>query len=358
MAVLRQDRMSKEERMAALLGRHALDRVPVWGILGTFAGANVGYTTEELFADFTGEKAIQAFEWTTRQYGFQDLPMTGYASLGAWEFGGAIAAPSGEFSQAVTVTRHPATTEEAAWTIELPDVAKAGIIPISMQRSKTLAAAGAPMLMLLLVGSWDVASSICSPEMLCRWALRRPELTHRVLRLATDFLLEVSRLWADSFGPERLLVFSTHAQTSNQVISPKMFQQYCLPYIQETHEKMLGMGYRHFLCHICGEQNMNLPYWAQIPMGDPGIASFGHEVDLETASRYFPDDIIMGNIEPAVIQMGTPQEVYEQARACIERGRKHPGGFMLAPGCEMPPKAPPFNVWTIFRAVSEFGWYE
>jgi len=86
------------------------------------------------------------------------------------------------------------------------------------------------------------------------------------------------------------------------------------------------------------------------------MVSFGHEVDLETASRYFPDTIIIGNMEPAVFQMGTPEQCYEITKVCIEKGRKHPGGFMLAPGCELPPMAPEENVWAMMQAVSDHGW--
>jgi hypothetical protein len=44
----------------------------------------------------------------------------------------------------------------------------------------------------------------------------------------------------------------------------------------------------------------------------------------------------MGNVEPAIIQTSTPEEVYEHRRICIEKGNKHPGGFVLSPGCEPP----------------------
>ena len=70
------------------------------------------------------------------------------------------------------------------------------------------------------------------------------------------------------------------------------------------------------------------------------------------------DDIIMGNVEPAVIQTGTPEEVYELSRICIEKGKKHRAGFILAPGCELAAKAPPYNVWMMRKAIDDFGWYE
>ena len=73
---------------------------------------------------------------------------------------------------------------------------------------------------------------------------------------------------------------------------------------------------------------------------------------------YFPNDIIMGNIEPAIIQNASPEQVYEQAKLCIIKGKKHPGGFILAPGCELPIMAPPYNVWMLKKAINDFGWYD
>ena len=92
-------------------------------------------------------------------------------------------------------------------------------------------------------------------------------------------------------------------------------------------------------------------------MGDPGIVSFGHEVDLEKAAEYFSNDIIVGNLEPAIIQVGTAEEVYEASRIVIEKGKRLAEGFMFGPGCELPPMAPVENVKAMTAAVNDFGWY-
>jgi uroporphyrinogen decarboxylase len=93
-------------------------------------------------------------------------------------------------------------------------------------------------------------------------------------------------------------------------------------------------------------------------MGDPAIISVGHEVDLDVASKYFLNDIIMGNTNTTLMMNGIPQQVYENCRISIEKGRRHRSGFILAPGCELPPLAPPYNVWMMTKAVNDFGWYE
>jgi len=94
------------------------------------------------------------------------------------------------------------------------------------------------------------------------------------------------------------------------------------------------------------------------PWPHPSVFSFGHEVDLDVAAKLFPGDIVYGNIEPVVIQIGKPRQVYELSKTAIEKGGKATRGFILAPGCGLPPASPPVNVFAMTKAVNHFGWYE
>jgi uroporphyrinogen decarboxylase len=95
--------------------------------------------------------------------------------------------------------------------------------------------------------------------------------------------------------------------------------------------------------------------WRDIPMGSPGILSFGHEVDIETAVKFFGDQcIIAGNIEPAVIHLGQPEEVYRLSMAALAQGRRAPRGYILMPGCGIPPNVPADNLLMLRQAVSDF----
>jgi uroporphyrinogen-III decarboxylase len=78
---------------------------------------------------------------------------------------------------------------------------------------------------------------------------------------------------------------------------------------------------------------------------------------LQKAAETFPHDIIMGNLEPAIIQTRTAEEVYEAAKANILDGITIKGGYIFSPGCALPPKAPPENIMAITRAVNDVGWY-
>ena len=131
-----------------------------------------------------------------------------------------------------------------------------------------------------------------------------------------------------------------------------------LPYCKEMHAKFREMGYKHLWFHPCGEQNANMPFWAECDMGDPGIISVGHEVDLDTVAKYFPNDIAFGNLEPAKVQVETPENVYEATKELILKGKDIPGGYIFSCGCEMPPKPPNYNVWMMTKAINDYGWYD
>ena len=353
--------MTDRERVEALLNRRKPDRVPVWP--GYKEGFSVVYANRPIVDAYNKpEVALAAQRKACQDFGWVFAPMLSYASMGAWEFGGDIKWPISEFDQAPSIARYPVYTEEDVWNLKLPDVKDSGIFPIMMEfcrMSSQERLDNEPFNVLCLVeGPFTIAGNISGPDKLARWLLKEPKVAHCLLRLAMDYLLTVFQYWKDTFGIEGVLPLVCEPTSANQIISPKQFEQFALPYLKETHEKMLAMGYKHIWCLLSGEHNANLPYWAQVPMGDPGFVNIPHEIDLETAAKYFPNDVIVGNLEPAIIQAGTPEEVYEASRKIIEKGKKIPGGYIFAPGDELPPLAPPDNVMAMTKAVRDFGWYE
>jgi uroporphyrinogen decarboxylase len=186
--------------------------------------------------------------------------------------------------------------------------------------------------------------------------IKSPELVHRLLRAATEYSVSVVRHFARTFPSKDIIFYNSAPTASNQMISPQQFETFVLPYQRELHEQILDTGIQHIFCHICGEQNRNLPFWSQIPMGDPGIVSFGHEVGIDTAIKCFGKQcIIAGNIEPAVIHLGTPDQVYSLCREGLTKGTKAPRGYILMPGCGLPASVPPYNVFILRKAAEDFA---
>jgi len=352
----RQDRMTSQERIEALYNRQPVDRVPFVHRGYGFSARNVGYPIADIYEN--PQRSFEAQMWTAEMYGSDATPWYTFVSYGAWEFGGEIKWPTDRYQSGPSVARRPVQTEEDVWNLELPDVKMAGCIPRMMEFAKLQEEHGVQIA--VICGSpFTHAANLCGTDKFMTWMIKSPETVHRALRLMTDHILQVVQYFVDTFGKGRVLARSAAPTESNALISPQHFEEFAFPYLKELHEKVLAMGVKTIYCHICGDQNRNLPLWAQIPMGDPGMLSFGHEVDIATAAKYFPDHIIAGNVNPQVIARGSPREVFELSREAIEKGKKHcPSGFVLMPGCEIPPTTPPYNMYTMRKAIEEFGWYD
>jgi uroporphyrinogen decarboxylase len=352
---MKQDRLTRAERLNALLEGRPLDRVPLFSFALGFCARNVGFPVADIYRD--PEKSFQAQEWTREQYSYDSDPFYGYASYGGWEFGGEIKYPDGEYEQAPSHGRFAVEVEEDVGKLSLPDVRTAGMLPLAMTFSRVQVEYGVTP-SVVVGGPFTIAGNICSVDKLCRWLVRRPELVSRVLKLATDNVSGIIRYWTETFGKGRVGIQIWEPLATNQIISPRQFEKFVLPFQFKLHETILDIGVRYLLCHICGEQNLNLPYWAQVPMGNPAIVSVGKEVDLTAAIEHFGKTaVIAGNIEPAILQTGTPRQVYDLCRQAIEEGKKAPRGYILMPGCELPVNTPPYNLYTMKKAVDDFGWY-
>lgn len=343
------------ERLNALLNGEKIDRIPHLSFILGFCARNYGIPLSNIYSD--PERSFEA-QWHTReQYGFDSEPFFGYASYGGWEFGGEIKLPEGEYEQAPSHQKMAMESIDDIETLSLPNVATDGILPLAMRFSQTqIQNNRSPSL--VMGGPFTVASNICSVDKLCRWLIKEPDVARRLMRLATDHLIEVGSHWVDTFGVNNVSAQIWEPVATNQIISPRQFEAFVFPYQLELHEKLLKKGIRYILCHICGEQNENLDLWKQIPMGQPGIVSFGKEVEIRKAIEMFGDHaIIAGNIDPSLLQTGTPERIYQVAREAIEAGKKAPIGYALMEGCEVPVNTPPFSYYTLRKAALDFGYY-
>jgi uroporphyrinogen decarboxylase len=348
-------KMTSNERIEAVLKGKPVDRVPHFPFILGFCAKNVGFPISTIYSD--AEKSFDAQKKTFEQYGIDWGPMYGYASYGTWEFGGEVEMPTGEYQQAPAHKMFPVKSEADIEKLTMPDVRTAGCLPIAMEFSKLQEKNGTPI-SVIMGGNFTIAGNICAAEKVCRWMLKKPDVAHRILRLATDHIVDIVSHWVDVFGPEKVIPQFWEPLTSNLIISPRQFKQFIMPYLVESSEKILAMGVRHILYHICGDQNANLDDWAKVPMGEPGLCSFGEEIDIDKAIEVLGEKaVIIGNIDPAILLTAKPEQVYDRCREVIAKGKKSPRGFMFSSGCEVSPETPGYHVYMLKKALNDFGSY-
>jgi uroporphyrinogen decarboxylase len=355
--LLKQDRMTSQERIDALFSYKKPDRVPLGEMSTGFSTRNIGYTIADAYDD--PEKSFEGMIWTSEQYGWDQIPQyLGHTVLGVMDFGGEVRLPKGEYEGALVIKSYPVQTEHDIENLKMPDPKSAGRIPKAMRFAQLQMEHNLPVFFYSR-SPFTLGANICGLAQFCKWMIRRPDLCERLMTMAIDHILNVLGYWVETFGVEKIFAWMSSPSESNQVISPKHMEKFALPYHLEYHKRLRSLGIKRFGIHICGDQNLNLKYFEEaMPWEHPSILSFGHEVDIEVAAMHFPEDIIFGNIEPAVIQVGKPQQVYELCKIAIQKGRKAPGGFILGPGCMLPPTAPPANIYALTKAINDFGWYE
>ncbi len=348
------EKMTSTDRVTALLAGKSIDRVPFFPFSLGFSALNVGYPVATVYSD--PQKSYSAQLFTQSMYGYDQGPFFGYAAYGTCEFGGETSFPSNDNIHAPSSARFPVKSENDVEQLQLPDPEKAGMLPQAMQFSKLQQRNGTGI-SVVSGGVFTLAANLCGVEELCMWLASEPDTANKLLSIASDHILDVVNLWVDKFGAENLVPQLWEPTAANSLISPKHFERFVLPHQAELNKKILALGVRHILCHICGEQNKNLPYWNQVPMGDPGIVSIGNQVSIKNAIKYFGDScIIAGNLATDLVGQGDAQEVYTTAKSCIKAGKHAPRGFILMTACETPPLTPPYNFYVINRAVQDCGW--
>lgn len=347
--------LTSPERMAALMKGERPDRVPVIPFVFGHCAVVCGEPLARVFDD--ADQSFRCQRLAAEMYGYDGGPLYAYASAGGWEFGGDIEFPVKKYSGAPVVTRTPVQSESDVHALQVPeDITESGALPIALGVARRQAEHGLPVTM--QIGSpltW--AGSVIGEKRMMTWLIKKPELVHIVLDKVADFCIKVAEHYVNEFGAGRLMAFHGAAIESNMLISPKQFESFVLPYLQKINERVLELEVGSFFIHICGEQNKNLKFWQQVPVTRQTIFSFGREVDLATAMEMFPNHIIAGNVDPTLIQEGRPEDVLQEARTCIEKAKYHPGGYVLMAGCDLPPHAPPVNVFQLVKAAREYGRY-
>ena len=123
------------------------------------------------------------------------------------------------------------------------------------------------------------------------------------------------------------------------LIAPDMYKEFVLPLEQKLIAAIHEAGAAVKL-HICGNIKNHISYMAQ---SGTDIIDVDWMVPLLKSREFVgPKVTLCGNFNPAgVLFEGSPQDVAEAARQCLEAGGDK---FILMPGCEVPPATPEKNI--------------
>ena len=135
------------------------------------------------------------------------------------------------------------------------------------------------------------------------------------------------------------------------VISPKYYREFAYPYVK-TLVSNLKKNDITLAYHICGNSS---PIIEDMVSTGAAIIEIDQKADQQTSKAAAAGKAtLLGPIDPSeVMAYGTPELVMEKCNEALEN-LSPGGGFILGPGCALPPSTPDDNIDAMIEAAKKF----
>ncbi len=201
-----------------------------------------------------------------------------------------------------------------------------------------------------IAGPFSVAAAVRGTENLLKDLRKNPKELHYLLDIITEsnlrFIDEACKM---GFG-----VGFSDPVSSQSMISIKQFEEFVKPYMKRCMDRIAKWRGSGGGLHICGKSK---GIWESMVDCGISVLSIDNIEDIEEAKNAVGDRVvIMGNIKPVeTVKYGSIQDIYQEARECIEKGNDSPEGFILSTGCQIPIGTPPENIKAVMDAARIVG---
>ncbi len=275
-------------------------------------------------------------------------PGSGYNNFHASAFGGGI-----KFREmgAPDLKEHLVSSVEDVDKLDIGVVDREPVIGVVKEALRaTKAKIGSEYVVTMTAwGPFTLAARFVGEEAMMKATFKKPDLVDRVCQFATDLLIHLYKPLVEDGTLEVISLADPTA--SGDLISKKQFEKFAVPYLKKFTDWAKSKN-AHTLVHICGNTTDRLEL-----MPDTGASciSLDHKTDIGKAREVLRGKMCFGgNVDPvAVMLQGTVAEVEQACRKVIESAGTD-GGFVLMPGCDIPPTVPYENIQTFIRTAREW----
>lgn len=354
--------MNSAERMGAVMMGQKPDRVPVLPFIHAAVTKTTGISYKEFWTD--PDLYFDAHFQTMQLFGYEQTPLFGYAAFGPKEFGGKVGVPEEDGAVAPFVIEPLVRTVEDIDKISVP-VFEEGNLPGFYQMADRVGELAAEMGMPVgfQVGSiFTAAAQVAETTTFLTWTITAPDAVHKLMQKVCELCLGALEYFAKKFGPLNCLPFQAGPMEANGIISPENFKKLVYPYLLKVNEKIQELGIMASFMHPCADQNWNISSYVEMREAcnwhGRYIWLFGPETPIDAQMKAFGShDIICGNVDPALIQEKSYDQVVALCKEVIEIGKYNPGGFLLSAGCDFPVEAAPIKLMAFVDAAEQYGRY-
>ncbi len=227
-----------------------------------------------------------------------------------------------------------------------PDPETDGLMPLVLRRLERLEKGDLPephrIRFAAARGPLAVASHVLGATTFLEATAAEPEATAAALEAFTDTAIAFLRAQlARLREPLGILLLDDLPG----MLSPRGFDRTALPCLQRVFDAFPGLLRIYHNDTPCAHL---LPRIGQLHCE---AWNFSHEMDIAAVRAALPRMALLGNVAPlGTLVRGTPEQVYREARACVEKAA--PGcGFILSAGGGLSPGTPTENIDALVRAA-------
>ena len=186
---------------------------------------------------------------------------------------------------------------------------------------------------------FTLTARILGMEPLLIATLQEPDKLSRLIQFSTELTWAILERILDH--PDILGANFSDPVASGDVVSPLTFRKFSAPAIRDLVDRVRTKN-KYTMVHVCGNTTQVLKDVLEI---HPHAFSLENKVDLKVAKEVLGGKVcVAGNVSPTgAFLSGTPQQVMEEARACLDAWGNE-GGYILTVGCDFTKNVPLENM--------------
>ena len=336
------EKLSSFDRVMAAFEHRQPDHVPVMPFVTEWCARQVGYKFSELMT--STQKHVYSQIYCVKKFGYDAVFDLQAIHAESEAMGSVLKIPEDDPPSLLI----PAVQdyERDLPKLRIPNPWKDGRLPMILKGIEALkdACDGEIPVIGYVQGCWRHTCMLRGSESALKDIVKKPRDLKELMEIATSSLIVYGAAVADA-GAD--IVFVSDPFSSGDVISRKHFEEFIFPFLKQEIMAIKGKKVKVIL-HICGDTNDRLDL--MVKTGADAI-SIESKVDLAHAKRAIGDKAcIMGNVNPMVLLMGSPEEVRKESRLCIKKAAEN-GGFILASGCGVNAATPAENIQAMIETV-------
>lgn len=188
-------------------------------------------------------------------------------------------------------------------------------------------------------GPFTLGARLVGEEAMMKATFKKPAFVEKVVDFATDLLIHLYEPLVEDGTLEVISLADPTA--SGDLISKKQFEKFALPYLKKFTDWARSKNV-YTLVHICGNTTDRLDLF---PLTGASCISLDHKTDIAKAKEILYGKMCFaGNVDPVKVMLqGTVEDVENHCKKIIETAGTD-GGFVLMPGCDIPPTVPYENI--------------